>query len=75
MNTLRFIHLFSTHSHNFHVLLQVLGLGVSPERIIFAHPCRPASHLRYAKEQQVVNGTVDNEYEIYKLRKHYPDSK
>nr|NP_477053.2 ornithine decarboxylase 2 [Drosophila melanogaster]P40808.2 RecName: Full=Ornithine decarboxylase 2; Short=ODC; AltName: Full=dODC2 [Drosophila melanogaster]AAF59149.2 ornithine decarboxylase 2 [Drosophila melanogaster] len=52
----------------------VLGLGVSPERIIFAHPCRPASHLRYAKEQQVVNGTVDNEYEIYKLRKHYPDS-
>ncbi|KMY92164.1 ornithine decarboxylase 2 [Drosophila simulans] len=52
----------------------VLGFGVSPERIIFAHPCRPASHLRYAKEQQVVNGTVDNEYEIYKLRKHYPDS-
>ncbi|XP_032570841.1 ornithine decarboxylase 2 [Drosophila sechellia] len=52
----------------------VLGFGVSPERIIFAHPCRPASHLRYAKEQQVVNGTVDNEFEIYKLRKHYPDS-
>ncbi|XP_039489380.1 ornithine decarboxylase 2 [Drosophila santomea] len=52
----------------------VLGFGVSPERIIFAHPCRPASHLKYAKEQQVVNGTVDNEYEVYKLKKHYPDS-
>ncbi|EDV59590.1 ornithine decarboxylase 2 [Drosophila erecta] len=52
----------------------VLGLGVSPERIIFAHPCRPASHLKYAKEQQVVNGTVDNEFEVYKLRKHHPDS-
>ncbi|XP_043644519.1 ornithine decarboxylase 2 isoform X2 [Drosophila teissieri] len=52
----------------------VLGLGVSPERIIFAHPCRPASHLKYAREQQVVNGTVDNEYEVYKLKKHYPGS-
>ncbi|XP_016953656.1 ornithine decarboxylase 2 isoform X2 [Drosophila biarmipes] len=52
----------------------VLGLGVSPERIIFAHPCRPASHLKYAKEQKVVNGTVDNEFEVYKLRKHYPNS-
>ncbi|XP_017128833.1 ornithine decarboxylase 2-like isoform X2 [Drosophila elegans] len=52
----------------------VLGLGVSPERIIFAHPCRPVSHLEYAKEQMVVNGTVDNEYEVYKLHKHYPNS-
>ncbi|XP_017128832.1 ornithine decarboxylase 2-like [Drosophila elegans] len=52
----------------------VLGLGVSPERIIFAHPCRPVSHLKYAKEQMVVNGTVDNEYEVYKLHKHYPNS-
>ncbi|KAH8365396.1 hypothetical protein KR084_012670 [Drosophila pseudotakahashii] len=52
----------------------VLGFGVSPERIIYAHPCRPVNHLKYAKEQQVVNGTVDNEYEVYKLRKHYPNS-
>ena len=24
---------------------QVLDLGVSPDRIIYAHPCKPASHL------------------------------
>jgi len=48
---------------------------VSPERIIFAHPSRPASHLEYAKEHEVVNGTVDNEFAIYQLTKHFPNSK
>ncbi|XP_017025001.1 ornithine decarboxylase 1 [Drosophila kikkawai] len=52
----------------------VLGCNVSPERIIFANPCRPVSHLEYAKEHQVANGTVDNEFEIYKLHKHYSNS-
>ncbi|KAH8290172.1 hypothetical protein KR054_000764 [Drosophila jambulina] len=52
----------------------VLGCNVSPERIIFANPCRPVSHLEYAKEHQVANGTVDNEFEVYKLHKHYPNS-
>ncbi|KAH8372683.1 hypothetical protein KR009_002836 [Drosophila setifemur] len=52
----------------------VLGFDVSPERIIFANPCRPVSHLDYAKEHQVANGTVDNEFEVYKLHKHYPES-
>ncbi|XP_039502501.1 ornithine decarboxylase 1 [Drosophila santomea] len=52
----------------------VLGFGVQPERIIFANPCRPVSHLEYAKEHQVSNGTVDNEFEVYKLHTHYPNS-
>lgn len=56
-------------------LKQVLECGVSPDRIIFANPCRPVSHLNYAQEQRVAKGTVDNEFEIYKLYKHYPDSK
>lgn len=52
----------------------VLGFDVSPQRIIFANPCRPVSHLDYAKENRVANGTVDNEFEVYKLHKHYPES-
>ncbi|KAH8233362.1 hypothetical protein KR026_007243 [Drosophila bipectinata] len=52
-----------------------LGFDVAPERIIFANPCRPVSHLEYAKEHRVANGTVDNEFEVYKLHKHYPESK
>ncbi|KAH8394765.1 hypothetical protein KR222_005147, partial [Zaprionus bogoriensis] len=53
---------------------QVLECGVSPDRIIFANPCRPVSHLKYAQQQQVAKGTVDNEFEIYKLYKHYSNS-
>ncbi|XP_022232718.2 ornithine decarboxylase 1 isoform X2 [Drosophila obscura] len=52
----------------------VLGLDVAPERIIFANPCRPVSHLEYAQQHRVANGTVDNEFEVYKLHKHYPQS-
>ncbi|ALC41028.1 Odc1 [Drosophila busckii] len=55
-------------------LKQVLNCGVEPDRIIFANPCRPISHLQYAQAHHVVKGTVDNEFEIYKLHKHYPNS-
>ncbi|KAL7735471.1 hypothetical protein ACLKA6_019579 [Drosophila palustris] len=55
-------------------LKQVLDCKVSPDRIIFANPCRPVSHLDYARQHHVVKGTVDNEFEIYKLHKHYPNS-
>uniref|UniRef100_A0A1B0BUW0 ornithine decarboxylase n=1 Tax=Glossina palpalis gambiensis TaxID=67801 RepID=A0A1B0BUW0_9MUSC len=53
---------------------QILNSGVQPERIIFANPCKPASHIEYAKENQVRCSTVDSEFEIYKLHKHYPES-
>ncbi|XP_054738021.1 ornithine decarboxylase 1-like [Anastrepha obliqua] len=51
-----------------------LEAGASPEHIIFANPCKPASHLQYAKEKQVMTSTVDTEYEIYKIFKHFPES-
>ncbi|XP_037952973.1 ornithine decarboxylase 1-like [Teleopsis dalmanni] len=54
---------------------QVLDFGVNPEHIIFANPCKPLSHIEFAKEKNVQTGTVDNEFEIYKLYKHYPESK
>lgn len=54
---------------------QVLELGVDPERIIFANPCKPVSHLEYAKENNVKASTVDTEFEIYKIHKTYPESK
>ncbi|KAM7343845.1 ornithine decarboxylase 1-like [Cochliomyia hominivorax] len=53
---------------------QVLELGVEPERIIFANPCKPVSHLEYAKENHVKTSTVDTEFEIYKIHKNYPES-
>lgn len=54
---------------------QILDIGVQGERIIFANPCKLTSHIKYAKSNQVLNGTVDNEFEMYKLHKYYPQSK
>ncbi|XP_068158035.1 ornithine decarboxylase 1-like [Drosophila tropicalis] len=52
----------------------VLGSKVSPERIIFANPCRLISHVEYSRQQKVFDVTVDNEFEVYKLHKHYSNS-
>ncbi|XP_065061735.1 ornithine decarboxylase-like isoform X4 [Rhopilema esculentum] len=52
----------------------VLSLGVSPDRIIFAHTVKMASHLRYAAENKVAMMTFDCEDELHKIKKIYPDA-
>ncbi|XP_055919356.1 ornithine decarboxylase 1-like [Eupeodes corollae] len=53
---------------------QVLELGVSPERIIFANPMKATSHIEYAKSENVTDSTVDNEFELYKIFKSFGES-
>lgn len=53
---------------------QVLSLGFSPDKIIFANPMKSITHINYAKANNVTDSTVDNEFEIYKIFKHYPES-
>jgi ornithine decarboxylase len=53
---------------------QVLDLGVEPTRIIYANPCKQASFVRYAAQQNVAKMTFDNAEELYKIKKHYPDA-
>ena len=45
----------------------VLDLGVSPEMIIYANPCKQVSHLRYACKRGVATMTFDNEVELHKV--------
>ncbi|XP_055847728.1 ornithine decarboxylase 1-like [Episyrphus balteatus] len=52
----------------------VLGLGVSPDRIIFANPMKATSHIEYMKAKNVTDSTVDNEFELYKIYKSFGDS-
>ena len=52
----------------------VLGLGVKPENIIFAHPAKQPSHLAYAKSRGVTKMTFDNEDELRKIAAHYPNA-
>eukprot|EP00127_Corallochytrium_limacisporum_P000645 Clim_evm44s22 gene=Clim_evmTU44s22 len=53
----------------------VTSLGVDPERIVYAHPCKPASHVKYAAANNVNLTVFDNETELYKMKELHPDSK
>ncbi|KAH8417182.1 hypothetical protein KR222_005887, partial [Zaprionus bogoriensis] len=53
-------------------LKQIFDLGVTPDRIIYANPCRTVRDMKYAQENDVIRLTVDNEFEIYKIHKYYP---
>lgn len=50
----------------------VLGMGVSPERIIYAQPCKTNSYVRYVASQGVSQMTFDNADELRKIAKLYP---
>jgi ornithine decarboxylase len=51
-------------------ILEVTGNDAS--RIIFAHPCKYPSHIKYAQENGVNLMTFDSEEEIYKIKQHHP---
>lgn len=44
-------------------------------RIIFANPCKQPAHMRYAREVGVQYTTLDNEEEILKLKRYWPEAK
>ncbi|KAG2698248.1 hypothetical protein I3760_07G142000 [Carya illinoinensis] len=50
----------------------VLSLGVSPDRIVFANPCKAESHIKYAASVGVNLTTFDSRDEIEKIRKLHP---
>lgn len=54
---------------------KILDLGVSPDRIIFANPCKQASMIKYAYKQGVNYMTFDNEHELYKIKEHHANAK
>jgi ornithine decarboxylase len=53
----------------------VLKLGVSPNNIIYANPCKTKSYIRHAAEVGVDFMTFDNELELYKVRQLHPNAK
>ena len=50
----------------------ILDLGVSPDRIIYANPCKQTSHLKFAARHKVHLMTFDNELELQKVKVHFP---
>lgn len=53
---------------------QVLALGVEPSRIIFANPCKTASHIRHAESRGVKLMTFDNDQELTKVKRLFPEA-
>lgn len=53
----------------------VLDLGISPNRIIYANPCKAASFVRNAAAQGVSLATFDNLDELDKMKRFHPHAK
>ncbi|KAJ2391966.1 Ornithine decarboxylase [Coemansia sp. RSA 2559] len=54
---------------------QALHEGVDPTNIVYAHPCKPASHLRFARDAGVALMTFDNADELVKISQLYPGAR
>jgi len=52
----------------------VLGMGVDPSRIIFAHPCKVAGDIKYAKKNGVRRTTFDSAVELHKIARLDPSA-
>ncbi|KJE98315.1 ornithine decarboxylase 1, variant [Capsaspora owczarzaki ATCC 30864] len=53
----------------------VLKMGVPADRIIYAHPCKMASHVKFASQNNVRMMTFDNEHELHKMKELYPNAR
>jgi ornithine decarboxylase len=57
-------------------LSKIMSLGVSPDRVIYAQPAKPASHMRYAASVQPdMMMTFDCDVELHKIKLYCPNAK
>ncbi len=52
----------------------LLGLGVPPDRLIYANPNKQLSHLQYSAERHVNLMTFDGEAELYNIKNTLPSA-
>ncbi len=55
-----------------HEMSVVLDLGVSPDRVMYANPCKQISHIQYAAQRGVKMMSFDNSAELHKTHKYFP---
>ncbi|XP_075460636.1 antizyme inhibitor 2-like [Ascaphus truei] len=53
----------------------VQGIGVQPERIIYANPCKQISQIKFAAKHGVTMMTFDNEVELSKVSRNHPKAR
>uniref|UniRef100_A0A182W1U6 ornithine decarboxylase n=1 Tax=Anopheles minimus TaxID=112268 RepID=A0A182W1U6_9DIPT len=52
----------------------VLGLGVTPDRIVYANPNKSVESILYAKQTSVKRMTFDGSSELDKISSHFPEA-
>ena len=52
----------------------MLRLGVHPDMIVYANPCKHDAHIRHASERRVKQVVFDNVAELDKMKDHFPDA-
>ena len=58
-----------------HELRQIFEITNVPLCIIFAHPCKYISHIKYANKINVELMTFDNEEELIKIHTYFPNAR
>ncbi|KAF9333511.1 hypothetical protein BGZ91_011231, partial [Linnemannia elongata] len=53
----------------------MIELGVNPDKIVHANPCKETTQVKYARANNVRMSTFDNEDELLKIKDLFPESK
>ncbi|XP_072880499.1 ornithine decarboxylase-like isoform X1 [Hemitrygon akajei] len=53
-------------------IAMVQDIGVPPERIIYAHPCKESSYIKFAATNGIQMMTFDNKDELFKVARVHP---
>ena len=54
---------------------KTLDLGVSPDDIIFANPCKMSKMIKFARAHDVDTLTFDSEHELYKIKLYHSNAR
>jgi len=76
INVIRVMHLLGVHFDcaSAGEIRACLSVDARPEDIIYANPAKGFKHIEYAKEQGVTKMTFDNQEELSKIHKLYPEA-
>jgi ornithine decarboxylase len=53
---------------------RVIENGISPDRIIFANPCKMLSQIKFARANDIDLMTFDSTHELYKIKLYHPNT-
>lgn len=55
-------------------ILKAINLGVEPEKIIFANPCKPVDFIKFSRSNDVDLLVVDSYNELFKIKLYHPEA-